>query len=388
MNWCCQNRLDRIHHYLLLCLLLALFHNTIIAAEESKDRSGVSELSVKNQLAKQDGEFLDLFVNFKKNPRFRDYSREHRLDDPAVWSSLRRRFVLNIADLRGDLSTAEAMAATKDSRSSFTNQVVSSERTRAKGRLLKDKVSKEINNLRQMLRLIDEFEAAFEKAASEQALTSEISIENEEGQSFPGQVLFLDGNDLIVRRAQVGYFRILAKLLSGSTKQEVMDQDLADWEALPEMNQDPGVKDKNAGELIAYSDTHLYIEDRFEGLVSQLRSESDFIFTPYKELIKEAEEADIERRSDREELLKRLQEGSSLNQSRVETIKLYESRLSLQIPESERKEAKAYREEKYPEAEATPEDGATEEEAGSEVDTAAPEEGSAGADEEPAETEE
>ena len=43
------------------------------------------------------------------------------------------------------------------------------------------------------------------------------------------------------------------------------------------------LSDLNAGELIAYDDTFLYINDRFEGFVRERRATSDFKFIPYED---------------------------------------------------------------------------------------------------------
>jgi len=297
-------------------------------------------------------------LNLRQNRDFRRLSDKHRLDDPAVWSTLQKRFVLNIADLQDVLVDAKSMMAAKDSRSSLNNEVVSAENIRAKGRQLRAETLYKMEDMRHMLRLIDEFQAAFEKAAADQAITGEISIENTAGQSFVGQVLFIDGKDLIVKRGEAAYFRVPAKLLSDETKLEILNEMTANWQALPEMSQEAEIEDKNAGELIAYSESHLYIDDRFEGLVGERRAKSEFTFVPYQEQMKQIREAATDNRDERallEEQAAKLKEGHLLNQSRIETIQWLESRLGLSFPESEREEAKAYREEKYgePDAEET-----------------------------------
>jgi hypothetical protein len=341
----------------LLLLFFSLVAVPLVATAAKTDArgSGLSELSVQKQLDKQGGDFSDLILNMKQQADFSRLCRKHRLDDPAVWPELRKRFVLNIAELQGQLNDAKSMMAARDTRGGLNNEVISAEKTREKGRQLRGVLVKRIDEMQQMVRLIDEFKAAFAEMSDEQALTGEMSIENQAGQSFPGKVLFVDGNDLLVKRENVGYFRIPSKLLSEKAKMEVLESVYGSWERLPELVQDDEIKDKNAGELIAYSDTQLYIDDRFEGFVSVPRSESAFIFTPYEERMKsireEFESNPSRDKSEVQETVNKLKEGFETNQSRLKAIDWYESRLGIEIPESERKEAKAYREEKYGESE-------------------------------------
>jgi len=342
-------------------LCLGIFFTVPLAttsAEADQSRAGFSGITVQDQLEKQGGDFSDIFLNLKQQqPAFRYLCRKHRLDDPAVWPTLQQRFVLNLAELQGQMSQAESMIATKDTRGGLNKEVISAEKTRAKGRNLKASLERRMDEMRQMLRLIEEFQTAFAELSAEGALTGQIELANKAGQSLTGQVLFMDGNDLVVKRADNSYFRIPAHLLSEATKLAIFEAIVGPWEELPGMAQDTGIADKNAGKLIAYSDTHLYIEDRFEGFVSVARSGSEFVFTPYAEQLEAAEATLAKENLDREayrSLMETLRAGRSLNQSRVETIEWYESRLIMEIPESERKEAKAYREEKYGNSEVQP----------------------------------
>jgi hypothetical protein len=339
--------------------LLALFFvlsGVGSAAEKEAGASGLSELSVSKQLEAQGGDFSDLFVHMKAQPDFKRLSRKHGLDDPAVWPTLRQRFTLNLAELQGRMNEAESMIATRDSRGGLNDAVMSAEKTRAKGRRLKEVLDKQIEEVRQLLRLIEEFTVAFNEMGPEELLADEMELENKQGQSLTGQVLFVDGKDLIVRRKNAGYFRIPVNLLSEDTRMAILAQVYRSWDQLPELNLSPEAADKNAGELLAYSDAHLYIDDRFEGFVCVPRSNHAFTFTPYEERIEsineEAKSARSRDRAEREALLEELEEALRINQSRIDAIDWHQSRLGVEIPESERTEAQAYREENYGEPEA------------------------------------
>jgi len=163
-------------------------------------------------------------------------------------------------------------------------------------------------------------------------------------QSLLGQVLLFDSNDLIVKRKDGGYFRIPARMLSESTKLNVLDSVFDQWSGLPHLVLDEQAIEKNAGELVAYNENLLYIIDRFEGLVSENRAESQFTFEPYEDLI-EVLKADDTRNADKADLLKDYEEALALNNLRVEAIAWYESRLGTELIVSQREKAKAYREE-------------------------------------------
>ncbi|PXA03918.1 hypothetical protein DDZ13_09775 [Coraliomargarita sinensis] len=321
-----------------------------LSANETPEQPQLSDLSVEKFAEKHDGKYTDLFISFKNQPDFRRLCRKHRLDDPAVWDTLRQRFVLNLAELQGRLSDAESMMATPDKKGGLNKKVISAEKTRTRGKELKDALVTQMDEMRQMIRLIDEFKLALNEMGPDQALTGEIDIENQAGQGFAGQVLFIDGNDLLVKRGEGAYFRVPSKLLSENTRLAILNELVSDWEALPEMDQESEVEDRNAGALIAYDDSHLYIDDRFEGFVSQARAESEFTFVPYKkqvELLKEEAAENSRNRDYYEQKMETLKNGYSTNQSRVEAIEWHESRLGVAFPESDREEAKAYREEKY-----------------------------------------
>lgn len=328
-------------------LLFVILSCAFMAGNTAAAASGLSQLNVVKILEENNGDFSDLFVNLKENRDFALMCQKHRLDDPATWPVLRKRFVLNLAELQENLSQAESMMAVQDKRGGLNNQIVSAEKTRAKGKALRNKAAVQMDSLRQMLRLIGEFEAVLREVSENHALTGEISIKNKAGQGFPGKVLLVDGQDLIVKRKDAGYYRIPVRLLDESTVQAVWDPVFTEWKELPGVVKNDESADLNAGELIAYSDSHLYIEDRYEGFVAEKRSDSEFVFVPFEEQL-EAGNENLEK-----DEIQKLQEAMELNQSRVASIDWYDSRLGIEVSESERKEARAYREEKLADIEKT-----------------------------------
>lgn len=346
---CCLKR-----SFELLCrliLVLSFFVSLTVSAAKGRapEAPALSDLDVAKYLQDSGGGYADLFVKLKERDDFLRLCEKYKLDDPAAWSALRSRFLLKLSELQRQLGEAKSMMATPDARSGLSNEVVSSEKIRSKGSALYNKLSLEANEFQQSLRLIGEIGDVLEQVSLEYALTADISLESKTGQSLMGQVLFVDGNDLIIKRQDAGYFRIPSHLLSESTKLNLMNLMFSSWEALPEMCQDDDVKNLNSGELIAFSDTHLYIKDRFEGFVPQKRSDSQFVFVPYEEQIEAFKAANLDKkknRLEREAELETLQKALALNLERVETIAWYASRLEVTLPESERKQSKAYREEK------------------------------------------
>jgi len=236
------------------------------------------------------------------------------------------------------------MMETKDTRSGLDGRIISAESTRTAGRALYNKLSSEIIEMQHLLRLIDELKVVLERVASEHALSETVTLSSLTAQSLLGQVLLFDSNDLIVKRKDGGYFRIPARMLSESTKLNVLDSVFDQWSGLPHLVLDEQAIEKNAGELVAYNENLLYIIDRFEGLVSENRAESQFTFEPYEDLI-EVLKADDTRNADKADLLKDYEEALALNNLRVEAIAWYESRLGTELIVSQREKAKAYREE-------------------------------------------
>lgn len=222
------------------------------------------------------------------------------------------------------------MLAARDRRSKLKGEMVSGEETREKGRRLRDQVTKQLDELTQMLRLIDEMEAALEELSQDHALTGEMRIANKSGASFTGQVLLVDGDDLILKRKEAGYFRVPVERLGDDTKLRVMEEIFTAWDALPQVVDDQPMDDGEAGRLLAYYGSHLYIKHSSEGYVREQRSDIDFSFVPYEQQLESAREAAADRTGDkdaRENILQRLKEARALNQSRLKTIEWYEDRL-------------------------------------------------------------
>lgn len=288
-----------------------------------------------------DGGYSDLFLKLKKQRDFQRLSRKHGLDDPATWPTLRKTIVLKLADLQGDFSQAESMMATEDRQGGLNNQVLSAEKTREKGRQLHARLAWQMDELRQMLRLIDEMKAVLEEVSREHALTEETDIENKAGQSFPGQVLLVDAKDLIVKSQADAYFRIPSKLLSENTRLTIFNQIFSRWEALP--RQDLAFKSGDTAKLIAYDDDKLYFESP-EGAVSLARPDDEFALVTYAAQLEAAREAlSGGTRAEKESLqaeVNELEAALSLNQSRIAEINWYEARLGIKVPQSEQLELK------------------------------------------------
>lgn len=325
----------QLPRYLVLALFIVSFSGGAMAANEDSKSPSLSDLTVQKQIEESDGSFSDLFVELKKHPHFLHLSQKHALDDPAGWPELRRRFVLKLAELQGQFSEAKSMMAARDSRSGLNDKVNSAEKTREKGRSLHDQLLRQMYEYRQMLRLIEEFETAFEALSADGALTDEISIENKAGQGFPGKVLFVDGNDLIVKRQGDEYFRVPSNLLSEKTKLMIINGAFSGWQELPGLELE--LDEKDVGELIAYSDSHLYINDSTKGVFSEPRSDDETVFVSLAALLESAREALASGTKEKNAIqaeVDELQQALLLNQSRLETIQWYESRLGIEIPES------------------------------------------------------
>jgi|GEM_PF-2687707 hypothetical protein len=329
-------RFPRLASSLLLITCLA---GAVADGEESEQSPGLSDITLVENLKNPVGGFSDLIVKLKKHPEFSRLCEKHGLDDPAVWAALRNRFVLNHASLQGYLSEAESMMEIKDRRSALDDKLISAEEIRAKGRDLRDQLAPQMDELREMLRLIDEMEAVLEEVSRDHALTGEISIENKSGQSIAGQVLLIDGKDLIVKRGEAGYFRVRSSMLSDRTKRQVMEEVFTEWPELPEIGADDAFNDEDSGELIAYDESQLYLKNDSGEFFYEQRSDSFFSFMPYEQQLESAREAiaiKTNRKDPEPSKVEILENALALNQSRLATIDWYEDRLGLKLTESER----------------------------------------------------
>lgn len=308
----------------------------------------LSDFNISAYLEEVGGGYQDLFAKLNRHKVLSSLYAKHGLNDPAVWPALERRYTLRLAESSKQLTEAEAMIETKDRRSGLDGSIISAESVRAQGRALHDELSVEIAEMQQALRLINELKSVLQLVESEHALTNTITLSSVNAENMSGQVLLVDRNDLIVKHENGGYFRVPAEMLSQSTKLSVLDSIFSRWSALPHLVKDEEVAEKNAGDLIAYSDDLLYIIDRYEGLVSEDRADSQFAFVPYDELI-DALKADDTRNAyktaDKTAQLKDYEEGLALNNMRIKAIAWYESRLGTQFVLSQREKANAHREE-------------------------------------------
>jgi hypothetical protein len=317
--------------------LLLFFSVTAGAQEDRGVGSALRKLEVAGHLQKSGGGYTDMFLRLKDDRDFRGLARKHGIDDPAVWPSLRKRIVLQLADLQGDLGQAKSMMAVQDRRGGLENEVVSAEKTRAKGRQLRDRLVLQMDELRQTLRLMDEMESALQKVSREHALTGPITIENKAGQAFTGQALLIDGNDLIVKRGEAGYFRVPTALLNERTKYTVLDAVVADWEALPART--PEFDADGNAVLVAFDDARLFVDVETEGLALVPQPEEENALVPYAAALEAAREAlsagDREERVALEEKVATLEAALKRNQSRLSKIDWYASRLGIDVPESQ-----------------------------------------------------
>lgn len=330
----------KLPHASIGLLSLTLFAFSL-ACTTAKAATKMSDLNVDQLVQENGGDFTDFFEDLKQNRGFLVLCQRHNIDDPATWPELRRRFVLNLAELQETLSQAESMMAAQDRRGGLNNTVVSAEKTRAKGKEMYDRTVAQMEMLRNMLNLIDRLETVMLAVDENYSLTDEINIENTTGTGFPGKILFFDGRDIIVKRKDAGCYRVPKYVLSDATIEEVIDPVMSDWEELPALGiEDEEIEDQNAGDLIAYSDKYLYIDDRYEGMVAEKRRNSAFVFVPYEEQLENAEDELSE------EAIQELNEAMETNKSRVADIEFYGSRLRPLFEVSEREEANTYRRER------------------------------------------
>ncbi len=317
--------------------LCFVFNGLAVAADDSAGGGKLADLKVAEHIQQHGGEFTDMFVNLKQHPGFARLSQRYNLDDPAAWPEVRRRLVLNHAQLQGNLDDAESMAAVTDRRSGLNQTVVSAEQTRARGRELKEQLSGRMETIRHAVRLIDEMDAVLENVSQQQALTAQMRLENEAGQSFTAQVLLIDGNDLIVKGQEGGYFRVPAHQLSKETRLQIMQQVLAAWEALPDLSLDQEQEESDPDDrvLLAFGGEYVYLKQSDGRVVGERRSDSGFDFVPYSEQIESARESAAratQRRGAEPSKVERLESAQALNQSRLDAIERYEARLGLQYP--------------------------------------------------------
>jgi len=300
---------------------------------------GVSELSL--------GSHNDYVQSLKaRSPEFSLLCEKHGLDDPAKWTMLRQRFVLNLASLQGELIQAESMIAIEDRRSALNGDLISSEETRVRGRAQRERVAQQMETLRQMLRLMDEMEAVLAAVSEGHGLTGEMEFENLDGQSIRAQVLLVDGSDLMIQRGADGFFRLPIKLLHESTRRAVIEAMVTQWTALPELAADDALNADDYGELVAYDTDFLYFRQGAGGLEYERRPDSYFSFVPYEEQLEKLRESasgnSKRRRSAVPDAVAVVEQAQALNASRLSTIGWYEERLGLVLitvePESSESE--------------------------------------------------
>jgi len=329
------------HKFLRLVSILLLTVCADVAAvtgEATEPSPALRDLSVAAVIEDAAGSYSDLFVKLKQHPEFLRLCEKHGMDDPARWATLRRRFVLNRINLQADLSAAESMMSITDKRSALDDRLISHEETRTKGRDLKDQLVKKIEELKQMLRLIDEMEAVMAAVSREHALTGEISIKSLAGPSIIGQVLLVDENDLIVKRGDDGYFRVPSSMLSASTKRQVIEAIITAWPELPEIGADEAFNDEDAEALVAYDEAHLYLKDDAGELVTERRANKFFAFEPYQQQLESAREVTPtkpSRKNPEPAKVKILEDALALNQSRLATIAWHEQRLGFELMQRE-----------------------------------------------------
>lgn len=305
------------------------------SAQESGQNSDLADVSIAD-IRGDEGEYSDFFVKMKEHSEFARLSGKHGLDDPAAWSTLRRRFVLNLEKLQESLDQAQSMIETKDQRSGLDDKLISAEAVRERGRAQQARVTQQMEEIRQMLRLMEEMESLLAEATP---LTGQINIQNKSGQGVTAQILFVDGSDLIIKSAESAYFRVPADMLNHRTKLNILNEIFADWQELPQMKIDPYAEEgEDREELIAYNDSRLYIKDSVYGVYSRGRSEDERHFVPYanqleatREVLSQADRKDKEIHQSEIEII---EQGRALNQTRLDTIQWYESRLSTEVPSS------------------------------------------------------
>ncbi|MFU8848511.1 MAG: hypothetical protein ACNA77_07320 [Opitutales bacterium] len=330
------NRNWHFFYFARLLLLFVLGFNLLTVFASAQKGTGSADLTTLSvgKILVEGGDYTDFFVKLKLHPEFARLAEKHRLDDPAQWTILHSRFVLNLAELQGMLTQAKSMMEAKDRRSGLDGKMVSSESVRERGRARHEILVKQMDELRQMLRLIDEMESALAEVGP---LVDKIDLENKAGQSLVGQVLFIDGEDLIIKRAEASYFRVPSAMLNYRTKLKLMTEIFSEWGELPGMKLDPYAEEgEDREELIAYDDARLFIKEPSQGVFSRQRNEGELSFVPYATQLESAREvlsqADRKDREIHQATVDALEKASALNQSRVETIQWYESRIGFELP--------------------------------------------------------
>lgn len=330
-HWLSYYRLRLISIFALAFGLTGAF----TAAQKSVENPGLGDLRIAEMLGEK-GEYSDFFVNLQEQPEFARLNEKHGLDDPAAWTTLRRRFVLNLVDLQGSLAQAQSTMAIEDKRSGLDGKLISAESTRERGRIRHAQVLQQMEELRQMLRLMEEMEAALADAAP---LTRQIKIRNKSGQAITAQVLLVDGSDLIIKSAEASYFRVPAEMLNHRTKLKILNEIFGDWQELPEMKIDPYAEEgEDRDELVAYNESRLYIKESTNGVFFKNRSKDERHFVPYATQLESARaalsQADRKDHDGHKSKIELIEQARALNQSRMETIQWYESRLAAEVPSS------------------------------------------------------
>jgi len=308
--------------------------------------SDLPDLSIDGFVAQNGGDFTDFFLELRAEEKLKAYFERYPMDDPAAWPELGRRFILNLAEVGDNLEEAESMVATKDRVGGLSGEVESAEKTRGKGRELRDLASERMALLKDSLKLIDQLRSILDGVAEQYAVTESIPIRSTSGQGFEGKILFIDGQDLIVSQEDGGFFRIPGERLGKSTLLAMGDAIFESWKPLEEVGpEDPDLAELNGGKLVAYDDDFLYLIDKFEGLVAEKRSESHFIFQPLEGQLgsgngngSEADTAALKAALER-------------NSERLEKIEIVKNRFGVELPLSERQQASEERKAKLEERE-------------------------------------
>jgi hypothetical protein len=260
------------------------------SSKESEYHSDIETFKVAKHLGGNNRYLFDMFVKLSEDVGFLRISQEYGLQNPSQWPSKRLRASLKIDQLQVESNKGKSMMETRDTSSRLDGKRISALGVRVEGQRIFDEVRAKLDDSKHLIRLIDEMKALLDSHSGANAITGMIQIQNNAGSEFSGQVVTYDKRDLIVRNSDGKYFRVAFDVLSKATTEEVFQGFLDRFSQLPAMAYNLALSDLNAGELIAYDDTFLYINDRFEGFVRESRTTSEFTFIPYEdrlEIVKE-----------------------------------------------------------------------------------------------------
>lgn len=179
--------------------------------------SHFKSLSPKKILAANNFKRDDFFVILKKDGAFKRLCDFEGIDDPGKWGRIRTKLARSNVRLAKEIQKAEGMMNARDGRSGLDGKRVSASRTRENGRNLFKKYSAERQDNQEIMRIINEMETILDEVRKNRALMSSTEIKNNSGSKLDGDIVLVDGQDLIIYINDTAYYRLPMSSLAEDT---------------------------------------------------------------------------------------------------------------------------------------------------------------------------